>query len=88
MRYIIQQVGDAECETFLFIRHEVRAGFFVRTKIVWIYGADYRVVVRDIGCHQVAHTFGGVFALLVEAVEEDIRHFAVVKVGTHDRILF
>ena len=60
----------------------------MRTKIVWIYGADYRVVVRDIGCHQVAHTFGGVFALLVEAVEEDIRHFAVVKVGTHDRILF
>lgn len=86
MRYIIQQVGDAECETFLFICHEVWAGFFVRTKIVWIYSTDCRVAVRNIGRHQVSQAFGGVFALLVEAVEEGGRYLAVVKVGTHNCI--
>lgn len=85
--YLVQQIGDAECEPFLFVRHEVRAGVFARGYKVRINGTDGGISGRNIGCYHISQAFGSFFALLVEAMEESKRHLVVVEVGTHDYVL-
>lgn len=85
--YLVQQMSDTECESFLLVRHEVWASVFARGYEVRIHGTDGGIFGRDIGCYHISQAFGSFFALLVEAMEESKRHLVVVKVGTHDYVL-